>query len=305
MLWTDLASRLAREIAGGRWTGGEPLPSVRRLAREAGCSPATAARAYTALRDAGVLGGAPRSRFAVASGGAARAAGWGTGMDALRVAGSDDPALDLLIREAGASVTVAPGARGSVQGLVQLARGTADAAAVHLLDPASGRWNDSFARGALAGRPARLVHLWRREQGLIVQRGNPRGIRGVGGLARHRVAWRPPGTGSRLLLERLMQLEGARPRPELGVAADSHLAVAVAIAAGAADAGLAVRAVAEALELEWIPVATESFELAMAPESLPAAGRLLETLAKSTVQARLAGMPGYDLAMSGEARIGG
>ena len=304
MVWTDLAARVAEEIAAGRWGDGEPLPGVRRRARESGCSAGTAARAYTALREAGVLRGTPRSRFVVAAQGAARAAAWRPNGSDLRLAGSDDPALDLLIRAAGGSVSVAPGARGSVPGLVQLARGTADAAAVHLLDPASGRWNDSFARGALAGRPALLVHLWRREQGLVVQRGNPKRIRGVGDLARHRVAWRPAGTGSRLLLERLMVVEGATPRPELGVPAESHLAVAAAVAAGAADTGLAVRAVAESLELDWICVATESFELGLEPESRPAAEPLLSVLAGTAVQDRIAALPGYDLAMSGESRIG-
>ncbi|MGH2782345.1 MAG: substrate-binding domain-containing protein, partial [Thermoleophilaceae bacterium] len=222
---------------------------------------------------------------------------------ALRLAGSDDPALDVLLRAAGREVTMAPGARGSVKGLVQLARGTADAAAVHLLDAASGRWNDAFARGALSGRPALLVHLWRREQGLVLRRGNPERIRAVGDLAGRRVAWRSAGSGSRLLLERLMLLDGAQPRPELGVPADSHLAVAAAVATGAADAGLGVRAVAEPLGLEWVPVVTESFELALAAESRPAAEPLLEVLAGTTIQARLAGLPGYDLAMSGETRI--
>ena len=303
MLWTELADRLARDIAGGRWGDGDRLPGVRPLARQAGCSPATAARAYAALRDAGVIGGAPRERFTVAPHGSARAAAWGTKATSLLVAGSDDPALDLLIRAAGGSVSAAPGARGSVQGLAHLARGTADAAAVHLLDTATGEWNDSFARGALAGAPALLVHLWRREQGLVLQPGNPKGIRGVEDLAQARVAWRPAGTGSRLLLERLMLLEGAEPRPELGVAADTHLAVATAVAAGAADAGLAVRAVAEPLGLDWIPVATESFELAMGAESRSAAEPLLEILATGEVHSRLAGMPGYDVAMSGETRL--
>ena len=122
--------------------------------------------------------------------------------------GSDDPALDLLLRAVGDAVSVVPGPRGSVNGIVQLARGAADAATVHLLDVASGRWNDPIARGALGGAPVELVHLWRREQGLVVARGNPHGIAGVADLDGRRIAWRPPGTGSRLLLERLMLAAG-------------------------------------------------------------------------------------------------
>ena len=204
MTSSDLAARLAEEIASGRWSDGEALPGVRKLARAVGCSPGTAARAYASLRDRGVLLGSPRSRFLVTAGGAALAARWGANHTGLRLAGSDDPALDLVVRAAGASVSVVPGPRGSVNGMVQLARGTADAAALHLLDVTSGRWNDPLARGALGGEPVELVHLWRREQGLVVQPGNPHGIRGVGDLKGLRIVWRPPGTGSRLLLERLM-----------------------------------------------------------------------------------------------------
>jgi molybdate-binding protein len=302
MGWQEVAARVAREIAAGRRAEGERLPGVRRLAREAGCSPGTAARAYAALRDAELIRGAPRSSFLVAPQAAARAGCWDPGAWAVRLAGSDDPALDLLLRASRGSATLAPGARGSVPGLEQLARGTADAAAVHLLDVGSGRWNEGFARGALAAQPVLLVHLWRREQGLVIPRGNPKRIRAVADLAEHRVAWRPPGAGSRLLLERLMLQEGVQPRPELGVQANSHLAVAAAVASGAADAGLAVRAVADSLGLDWIPVTTEWFELALAAASRRAIDPLLDVLGSTTVQKRLAALPGYELAMSGDVR---
>jgi molybdate-binding protein len=298
----SLAARLAQEIAAGRWSEGEPLPGVRRLAREVGCSPGTAARAYAVLRDRGVLSGSPRSRFVVASDGAARAVRWGRDAVQLHLAGSDDPALDVLVRMAGQSVSVVPGARGSVNGIVQLSRGMADASTLHLFDVASGRWNDPLARGALGGEPVQLVHLWRREQGLVVAAGDPHDIRGMGDLDGRRIAWRAPGTGSRLLLERLMRAAGCEPRPELGEPVESHLAVAAAVSAGAADAGLAVRAVAESAGLDWIPVASEPFELALNPAAAAAAAPLLDALAQSSVQARLAAMPGYDLSLSGEAR---
>ena len=279
------------------------MPGVRRLARQVGCSVGTAARAYTALREAGVLSGSPRSRFVIAAGGAVRAARWRGDPGALRIGGSDDPALDLLLRAVGDAVSVVPGPRGSVNGIVSLARGAADAVTVHLLDVASGRWNDPIARGALGGSPVELVHLWRREQGLVVASGNPHGIAGVADLDAKRIAWRPPGTGSRLLLERLMLAAGCSPRPELGEPVESHLAVAAAVATGAADAGLAVRAVAESAGLGWVPVMSEPFEMALDPAAKMAAEPLLATLAESAVQARLAAMPGYDLSRSGERRV--
>lgn len=299
----SLAARLAQEISAGRWSEGQALPGVRTLAREVGCSPGTAARAFTALRDFGVVSGNPRSRFVVAVGGAARAAAWCRGPETLRLSGSDDPALDLLVRATGNAVTLVSGPRGSVNGIVQLSRGAADASALHLFDVASGRWNDPFARGVLGGAPVQLVHLWQREQGLVVARGNPLGIRDVGDLRGRRIAWRPPGAGSRLLLERLMLAAGLEPQPDGGEPADSHLAVAAAVATGAAAAGMAVRSVAESAGLDWIPVLREPFELALDPAARAAAEPLLAALADSDVQARLAAMAGYDLSMSGETRF--
>jgi molybdate-binding protein len=301
----ELAARIADDVARGRWSEGEPLPGVRKLAHEMGCSPGTAARAYGALRDRGVLVGSERLRFRIGAGGPAAAARWPGGQAALRLAGSDDPALDVLVRAAGSAAFVVHGPRGSVNGIVQLARGAADAATLHLLDAASGRWNDALARGALGGEPVQLVHLWRRDQGLVLARGNPLGIRGVADLEHRRIAWRPAGSGSRLLLESLMRSAGCEPRPELGEPAESHLAVAAAVATGAADAGLAVRAVAEVAGLEWIRVATEPFELALARASRKAAEPLLDVLASEPVHRRLSAMPGYDLSMSGEERTAG
>ena len=299
----SVAAHLAQEIAAGRWAEAEPLPGVRRLAREVGCSPGTAARAYTALRDSGLLAGSPRSRFVVTAGGTTRAARWRGNAQTLRLGGSDDPALDLLVRATGDAVSVLPGPRGSVNGMVQFSRGEADATTLHLLDVASARWNDPIARGALGGAPVELVHLWRREQGLVVARGNPHRVVGVADLTDRRIAWRPPGTGSRLLLERLMLAEGSVPRPELGEPAESHLAVAAAVATGAADVGLAVRAVADSAGLDWVPVISEPFELALDPAAKEAAQPLLAALAETAVQARLNAMPGYDLSMSGELRL--
>jgi len=87
------------------------------------------------------------------------------------------------------------------------------------------------------------------------------------------------------------------------VPAESHLAVAAAVATGAADVGLAVRAVADSAGLDWVPVISEPFELALDPAAKEAAQPLLAALAETAVQARLNAMPGYDLSMSGELRL--
>jgi molybdate-binding protein len=299
MTGRELAAKLAGEIADGVRAPGERLPSVRELAREARCATGTAARAFAGLRSAGIVSGRDRARHSVAADGPARARAWLATAGALRLAGSDDPALDPLLRSVGRAVATVPGPRGSVTGLVQLARGAADAATIHLRHTSGGGFNGPFLRAALAGEHGLLVHLWRREQGLLVARGNPLGIRGVGDLGGRRVAWRVPGTGSRLLLEQLLHEAGVEPGPAEGEPVDSHLEVATAVATGAAVAGLAVRAVAESAELEWIHVASEPFELALREHDRAAAGPLLDALAGASFQRQVASLPGYDLTESG------
>jgi molybdate-binding protein len=297
-----LTQTLASQIADGRWPAGSAMPSTRALAAELGCAPGTVARAYGELREAGLIAGRDRARARVEPGSRPRARWWLAGGRRLRLAGSDDPALDALIRAAGEAVEVVAGPRGSVRGLEAIARGQADACALHLVHAESGRYNDPYVRRLLPGEPIVLVHLWRREVGLVVARGNPLGLRGVADLARRRVAWRARGSGSRLLLERLLAEAGVETLPESGEPADSHLAVAAAVAAGAADAGLAVRAVAEACELDFAGIAVEPFELAMRQEAVGSAAGLLARLRDPAFADRVSALGGYDLTDSGTQR---
>jgi molybdate-binding protein len=297
-----LVQVLAGEIADGSRPARSALPSVRALAAEVGCAPGTVARAYDELRRAGLIATRERARARVVDGGAARARWWLQGGERLRLAGSDDPALDVLVRAAGEAVEVVPGPRGSVSGLEAMARGRADAAVLHLLHAQSGRYNDPYVRLLLPAEPIVLFHLWRREVGLVVPRGNPAGVRGVADLEGRRVAWRPRGSGSRLLLERLLAEASVAPAPDDGETSDSHLAVAAMVAAGAADAGLAVRAVAEACELDFVSVAVEPFELAVREEAVGLLAPLLAGLDDPALVKRLRALGGYDLTDAGRQR---
>jgi putative molybdopterin biosynthesis protein len=298
----NLAQTLASEIADGRRPPGSALPSTRTLAAQLGCAPGTVARAYGELRRAGLIAARDRARARVAEGGSPRARWWLAGGARLRLAGSDDPALDALVRVAGETVEVVSGPRGSVHGLEAMARGQADAAVLHLLHAESGRYNDPYVRYLLPGDTVVLVHLWQREVGLVVPRGNPRRVRGIADLAARRVAWRPRGSGSRLLLERLLAEASVEAAPETGEPADSHFAVAAAVAAGAADAGLAVRAVARACDLDFVAITVEPFELAVREEIVDNAAGLLARLHDPAFAAQVAALGGYDLTLTGARR---
>lgn len=297
-----LVHSLATAVRDGGYGPGDPLPAVRALAAERGCSAGTVARAYLRLRAAGVVTGRQRAQLTVAPDGAARARTMLRGGPPLRLTGSDDPALDLLIGALGERVTLVPGPRGSVTGMGVLARGAADAAAMHLLHTGTGQHNDDFVRALAGAGPLTLLHLWRRQQVLVLPPGNPAGVRSTADLAGRRLAWRDAGTGSRLLLERLLRESDVTASPDHGVTVDSHVAVAVAVVSGAADAGLAVRAAAESVGADWLPVAEEPFELAIRSDRLVVAEDLLAALASPALRSRIEVMPGYDLSDSGRMR---
>jgi molybdate-binding protein len=141
----------------------------------------------------------------------------------------------------------------AIGGSAALAAGRADGAALHLRHR-SGEYNAPFAEGILAGRDPVLVHLWRREQGLIVPAGNPRGIEQIADLARLRVARRALGTGTRTLLDRLLREADIEPHAIVGPVVEVHLDVALAVATDDADVGLELRSAAAQVGLEFVPV---------------------------------------------------
>jgi molybdate-binding protein len=296
--YVDLTAQLAARIADGELAPGARLPSVRELAAAEGTTATTVGRAYRELADAGAVTIEPRRAARVTAHGELAARALLRGGTPFRLAGSDDPALSRVLAgvpEAVASV----GASGSYRGLAALWSGRADGAALHLRHR-SGEYNAPFARGILAGRDPVLVHLWRREQGLIVPAGNPQGLEGIADLATVRVARRPAGTGTRTLLDRLLIEAGIDPDATSGPVVDLHLDVALAVATGEADAGLGLRSAAGPLGLDFVPVGWEPFQVATTEAQAGGMQPILQALADAGVADRIAELGGYDLDGAGE-----
>jgi molybdate-binding protein len=299
--YLQVSRDIADNIESGVLGPGDELPSIRAAAARYKTTSSTIARAYRHLADAGVIEVADRRRSRVAAGGNAAARRLLGSHPVLRLAGSDDPGLDIALRQAGASVATV-GARGSFHGLTRIWRGTADAAAIHLRHRSGGH-NSPFARTLLRGRRPAIIHLWRREQGLLTPEDNPDHITGPGDLRALQIARRPFGTGTRVLLDQLLAEAGIAPASISGPEAASHLEVAMSVASGQADTGLGVRAAATALGLGFVPVTWEDFDIVLSGDALPAAEPLIATLRDPAVQSSIDTLGGYDLSRAGAVEI--
>lgn len=213
-------------------------------------------------------------------------------------AGSNDPLLEWALRQSGSGLAVL--ARGSLQGLQDLAEGRAVLAGLHLLDPDSGRWNLAAAQAHLPGTSHVLIHWARRTQGLITAAGNPLGITGLKDAARRglRFATRAGGAGSTRLFEVLLAREGVTMAGLTTVdrPSETHADLATLIETGEADCGLGLQAAAG--HLGFIPlVADESFDLAMTRRDFfePPIQTLLAFARTDTFARRAAHLGGYDL----------
>lgn len=229
--------------------------------------------------------------------------------DTVVAIGSHDTSLDLmgsfLRRKGGFYLSSAH--VGSQGGLLALKRGEAHMAGVHLLDEATGEYNTSYVQKYL-GRPALLVLLARREQGLIVPKGNPKGITSFRDLARPDVRYvnRQRGAGTRLLLDYHLKQEGMSPAQVQGYRWElfTHLNVAAAVKAGDADAGLGIRSAAQAMDLDFVPVAWEEYELCIPAELAehPGIQAVLALLRDPEFLEAVESLGGYDCADSGRIR---
>jgi putative molybdopterin biosynthesis protein len=187
--------------------------------------------------------------------------------------GSHDNSLDLLanfLKKRHPRFSLSSAHVGSMGGLVALKKGEAHAAPTHLLDEETGEYNVPYIRRMLPDRKITLINLVHREQGLMVLKGNPKGIEGFKDLARGDVTYinRQRGAGTRLLLDKCLKDEGIDPTGIEGYEREeyTHMAVASAVLTGVADAGLGVLSAANALGLDFVPVARERYDIAIPAE---------------------------------------
>ncbi|WP_251009766.1 MULTISPECIES: helix-turn-helix transcriptional regulator [unclassified Bacillus (in: firmicutes)] len=225
------------------------------------------------------------------------------GQHSLQLAGSHDFLVEQLVKyiaSEGTGLSITPSYIGSLEGLMMLYRGSADIAAVHLLDPASQQYNLPFIRQLFVHEPITVMRLASRDQGLIVAKGNPKNITGVKDLARSDVTIinRQKGAGTRFLLDSFLAGEKLEPAAVNGYENEewTHLGAAAHISRGSADAAFGIRCAASQLGLDFIPLTKEQFDLVFrwTPGNKDALIHLIDLIQLTNFKDSIADLDGYD-----------
>jgi putative molybdopterin biosynthesis protein len=179
-------------------------------------------------------------------------------------------------------------------------------AGIHLLDSDTGEYNFPYIRHYLRGIDVKVIHLVNREQGLIVQRGNPKRIKGLEDLLRKELSFinRQKGSGTRILLDHTLKTLSMRSDQIQGYQKEeyTHMAVASTVASGMADAGLGILSAARALGLDFIPIGMERYDLVIPSIYFKddKIQKVIETIRSEEFKKMVLQMGGYDVSRTGE-----
>lgn len=228
--------------------------------------------------------------------------------------GSHDLTLDLLAQELALRDSRLSSANlGSQGGLIALARGEAHIAGSHLLDPETGEFNLSYVARYLPKTPVVVMGLALRQQGLMVAAGNPKHLRSLADLGNSGLSFinRQRGSGTRLLLDYQLGQHGLDSSQIHGYQREefTHMMIAAAVASGRADCGLGIEAAAAALDLDFIPVVQERYDLIIPRQHMESSllAPLLGLLHEDRFRQMVASLRGYDPSPMGQiiAELGG
>ena len=187
---------------------------------------------------------------------------------------------------------------GSMGGLMALKRGEAHIAPTHLLNEEDGVYNVAYLK-RLFREPMALIKGVNRIQGIIVEKGNPLGIKGVEDLVNVSYVNRQRGAGTRVLLDYLLKKADIKPEQIKGYdrEAATHMAVAAAISGKSADAGMGILSAAKAMNLDFVPVGNEEYDFAIPVKflELPHVQKFISVLKSEEFKAKIDALGGYSV----------
>ncbi len=220
--------------------------------------------------------------------------------------GSHDLTIDVLAQFlAPQSRRLVSANAGSLGGLMALQRHEAHFAGSHLLDVETGEYNLTYIKKYLSQIPLRVFGWVERIQGMVVARGNPKGIKSIRDLIRSDLHFvnRQRGSGTRNLLDYWLKKEGIHSDDVKGYDQEefTHLGVAAAVSSGRADCGLAIEASAMALDLDFVPLFEESYQLIIPESSIadPLLSPLFDLMNDDRLKKAILAMPGYKVTQMG------
>ncbi len=223
------------------------------------------------------------------------------------IAGSNDLLLDKIISFFNARFKhhiAMFGFAGSMGGLKALRRNLCHIASSHLVSMENNEYNFPFILKEMKQMPA-VVNFSLREQGLIVKKHNPLGIKSVADLAKKeiKIVNRSHGTGTRQLFEKELKKSGVHSEDIKGFndIESKHMDIGLAVLTGKADAGPGIKAVANRLDLGFIPLCMERFDLLISKERFFDQGiqLFLGLLKEDAFRQAARNLGGYDLSISG------
>lgn len=221
----------------------------------------------------------------------------------LTIIGSHDPIIDeitdILKRDNKDSV-VSSSHVGSMGAIMAIKRGEAQMGAIHLLDETTGKYNDVYVNKHFPNGGVVLEKGVKRIQGLMITKGNPKGIKDFADISRDDVAYvnRQKGSGTRILCDYLMGKNGIKESEVYGYEREefTHTSVAAQIASGTADAGLGIYSAALTYDLDFIPICNEEYDFlidenAIGSEKIQV---FLKVLHSDELKQRLERLGGYE-----------
>jgi len=195
---------------------------------------------------------------------------------------------------------------GSLAGLIALGRGSGHLAGCHLFDPDTGQYNLPYISRYLPEIKITVINLVYRDIGLIVKPGNPLNIVFVNDLSRPgiKIINRQEGSGTRVLFDYECKKMGIEPKLIAGYEKEvnTHFEVAAAVAGEVADVGLGILSAAKMLNLTFVHLAKERYDLVIPRENLsvrPIAS-LVEVIRSSEFKESINQMGGYDTKDTGK-----
>ncbi len=222
--------------------------------------------------------------------------------NALIVTGSHDPVIDEIadiMKRAGRGFSLTSTHVGSMGAITALKTGTAHLGAVHLLDSETGKYNESFIKRYFPDGGVKLVKGVKRIQGLMVQKGNPLGIKDFSDVIKGTYINRQGGSGTRILCDYLMKKHGIETDELKGYYNEefTHTAVAAGIKNGNADVGLGIYSAAKMYDLDFIPVCDEEYDFIVSEDAADneSVKLFFEILGSSELRERTEALGGYGL----------